>query len=184
MENFNNVIYQIRQRQNHTRIEEFRARKRFRLWKIGKQFTEPKDAFYNITVHVASLIFENAKPTPVSLNIEWINDEAYYAEGWILNISWKDTPYQEYRDLLAQISRNEAQYLRDRAWKKLQQIADIITDYELASDPKQRDFHIQTAMLYMHEYSKRLLIIKNIGGIALFLADLERLPKPEEVCLQ
>jgi len=181
------AIQNIRDQADSARIDEFRARKRFRLWKIGKRPKEPEHAcaWWNHNMaHVAQLIFENAKPVPVGLSTDWIGDEVYYTEGWILGLTWKNTAYQEYHDLLLKIRNESDVAVISEAWKKLQSISDVIEDYALPLDEKQREFYIRSATLYMHEYHKSRLIADNIRGILEFIRQFERLPKPEEASLE
>lgn len=172
------VILLVREQADHARLDEFKARQRFRIWKVGEQIKEPKQAWWNVLLHTSCLIFENATPKPVGLHTEWINNELYYTECWLMGISWKATAYEEFQDLINKATKHDAE-----AWKKLQEVSDIITDYEVPTDKKQQNFYIQVAALHMHEYMKRRLIVDNIEGVAKFIENFERLPKPDEASL-
>jgi len=176
------AINRIYRQRDRLRLEELKARKRFRLWKIGKQI-KPDDAWYAVHVFVSSLIFENADPKPAGLYSEWIDEEFYYAETWILEESWKGTAYEQFHDLLHKATYGEKES-REEGWNQLKQICDIDFSYELPTDPKQLTFYIQSAKMYMRQYGDLRRIETNIDGIIRFMREFQRLPTPEELPLE
>ena len=172
------VIYNIDQRKMGDRLEEFKKRKKFRLWKVGKNLENKQDWWNVISIFVPSLIFDNEKPKPISVSVRWINGEAYYDEGWILNRTWEGTPYVEYSDLLREADRKEE--TDKKVWERLQKISDVITTYEIPEKEPHRTLFIRAARSYAICYFKGRLITDNLDPIIKFLKHFGRLPTKDE----
>ena len=159
-------------------VPELKKRKRFRLWKIGKKGQIDDNTWWNITgLFISQLIFEHASP-PVAggITAEWINEELYYVESWVSSVTWKGTAYEQY-DKLVHASRDGDV----KAWKKLQKTADIITLYEVPTDPQQRVFYIQVAKSMAKEYFKRRRIVDNAYNVLRYMEYFDSYPTKDEL---